>query len=71
MVDQDQHLSGYFPEPPLTAFKRQRNLRESRIREKGSPPLSSWQKNGKECTAFPYITEVRNVKIEKKELPEH
>ena len=74
MASQDQYLSDCFPQPPLVAFKRQRNLRESLIRAKVPPPpdlrpkriLKGVVKCGKECTACPYIIEGRNVRIDKR-----
>ena len=38
MVSQNQYLKECFPAPPFMAFKRQRNIRESIIRAKVSPP---------------------------------
>ena len=44
MVSQNQYLKECFPAPPLTAFKRQRNIRESLIRAKLPPPPDKRQK---------------------------
>ena len=38
MVTQNQYLKECFPAPPVTAFKHQRNMRESLIRAKVPPP---------------------------------
>ena len=37
MVSQDTHLEQVFPEPPLVAFKRQKNIRETLIKAKVAP----------------------------------
>ena len=38
MVTQDRYLQTVFPEPPLIAFRRQKNIRETLIRAKVPPP---------------------------------
>ena len=38
MVGQDQYLASVFPEPPLTAFKQQSNLRDILIRAEVPEP---------------------------------
>jgi hypothetical protein len=40
MVATDQYVAEVFPEPPLTAFRRQKNIREYLIRAKVPPPKS-------------------------------
>jgi hypothetical protein len=73
MKSQDQYLAQVFPQPPLTGFKRQKNLREYLIRAKIPGALSSrpnrivkgMQKCGKSCSACPYIKEGRNIKYGK------
>jgi len=71
MVCQDQHLREVFELPPLTAYKRQRNLKDNLIRAKvAEPPTerpirenSGIQRCGKQCTACPYIQEGKFIKI--------
>ena len=75
MVAQDSYLAEVFPKPPLTAFKRQRNLRDLLIRAKVSGPprhhqqreLKGMKKCGKMCTLCPYVKEGNIVKIGDKE----
>ena len=75
MIAQDCHLAEVFPKPPLTAFKRQRNLRDILIRAKVPKPvkihkerqLKGMKKCGKSCVACPYILEGNVVKIGLKE----
>ena len=75
MVAQDSYLAEAFPQPPLTAFKRQKNLRDFLVRAKvpKSPKthpqrqLKGMKKCGKMCTACPYIREGRVIKIGEKE----
>ena len=70
MTNQNQHLKEVFPEPPLTAYKRQANLRQHLVRAKiADPPilrpkreLRGMAKCGQGCTACPYILEGRNIK---------
>ena len=38
MTNQDQHLKEVFPEPPMTAYKRQANLRQYLVRAKVADP---------------------------------
>ena len=71
---QDQYLAECFPEPPLTAFKRQRNIRDILIRAKVPPPPDLRQKRELKgmakctfnCSACPYVIQGRNVKINKR-----
>ena len=75
MAKQDQHLAECFSEPPLTAFRRPKNLRELLIKAKvPSPPnlrpernIKGMKRCRKGCTACPYVRETKNVKINKKE----
>ena len=66
MVTRDQHLKEVFPEPPLTGYKRQRNLRDMLIRAKvPEKPKTYPQRNLKGmskcnkpyCRTCPYIKE--------------
>ena len=71
MKNQNQYLAEVFPEPPLTAFKRQANIRQHIIRAKVADPpqlrpkrqILGMTKCGKGCTACPYIKEGRNIKM--------
>jgi hypothetical protein len=71
MVGQDPYLSEVFTQPPLTAFRRQKNLRDHLIRAKvPSDPKPypqrrqrGMRKCGKNCTACPYIKEVKSLNI--------
>ena len=75
MVSQDPYLSEVFRQPPLTAFRRQRNIRDHLIRAKlpKDPKLYQERKHrgmkkcGKNCTACPYIREVKSLKINQNE----
>ena len=74
MTGQDQYLAEVFPEPPLTAFKRQKNLRGILIRSKVPEPQSKnpernikgRKKCGKAVQACPYILEGKTVKVNSK-----
>ena len=68
-------FSEVFLQPPLTAFRRQSNLRDHLIRAKvpTDPKLHpqrrsrGMKKCGKNCTACPYIKEVKSLYINQKE----
>ena len=74
MVSQNQYLAKCFPKPPLTAFKRPKNIKEFLIRAKVPLPpevrnkrdLKGMKKCTKQCSACPYISEGRNIKINKR-----
>ena len=63
MINQDQLMKEVFPERPLIAFKRQRNLEDSLIREKiqsinlrkSNRKLRGMSKCGKGCHACVYV----------------
>ena len=71
MVSQDPYLSEVFTQPPLTAYKRQRNIRDHLIRAKvpSDPKLHpqrrqrGMKKCGKNCSACPFIREVKSLKM--------
>ena len=71
MVSQDQYLAEVFPEPPLTAFRKQRNIRDILIKAKLPVPAKPYPtrqvngmvKCGKACTACPFILEGKTVTI--------
>ena len=75
MIKQDKYLEEVFQEPPLTAYRRQRNLRDVLIKAKVPPAptlrpkreLLGMSKCGKNCTACPYIMEGKKVKINHQE----
>ena len=71
MVAQDPYLSEVFNQPPLTAYKRQKNVRDHLIRARVPQKPSSYpernrrgmRKCGANCTACPYIKEVKSLKV--------
>ena len=71
MISQDQYLKEVFELPPLTAYKRQRNIRDNVIRAKVAKPPKDrplrencgLKKCGKQCTACPFLNEGKFVKI--------
>jgi hypothetical protein len=75
MVGQDPYLNEVFKQPPLTAFRSQKNLHDHLIRAKvPSDPKPypqrrqrGMRKCGKNCTACPYIREVKSININKSE----
>ena len=73
VVSRDAHLKEVFPEPPLTAFKRQRNLKDILIRAKVPEAIKRNPKrnikgmikcNQVYCRACPFIKERKNIKID-------
>ena len=73
MKNADQYLASVFPEPPLTAFRRQNNLSNLLIRAKvpekprahPERKLKCMFKCEKYCSACPYIKVSKSVKIKK------
>jgi hypothetical protein len=71
MTSQDQYLAEVFPQPPLTAFRRQTTIRNlvikakvpDQLRRNEKRQLKGMAKCGKSCTACPYIKEGKTVKI--------
>ena len=71
MTFQDQYMREVFPEPPLTAFRRQKNLRDLLIRARvPGPPRPHEQRVkrgmsrcGAQCTAYPYVKCVKQIRI--------
>ena len=70
MKSQDGYLAKVFPEPPLVAFKRQRNIRDHIIRAKvpvQAPIYPKREMKGMtkcwKCSICPYITEGSSIKI--------
>ena len=72
MVSKNKYLAEVFKRPPLTAYRRQPNLRNLLIRAKvpsqkdNQRVLKGMKKCGNGCGACPYIKEAKNVKINKK-----
>ena len=72
MVNRDKYLAEVFPSPPLTAYRRQPNLRSNLVRAtvaKGPnryPKRNQWgmkKCNQPDCAACPYIREGNNITI--------
>ena len=72
MVSQDPYLHEVFSLPPLTAYKRQKNVRDHLVRAKVPGELRPYperarrgmKKCGKNCTACPFIKEAKSLKID-------
>ena len=70
MIHQDPYLAEVFPQPPLTAFKRQRNIKDHTVRAKVPKSIERYpkrevkgmQKCLKNCSACPYIKEGKSVR---------
>ena len=69
MTTQDEHLKQTFPEPPMVAFKRQKNLRDYLIRAKlpnktvrNKRILPGMKRCPKTCATCPYVQETKEVK---------
>ena len=75
MTSQDKYLKEVFPRPPLTAFRRENNLRSLLIRAKipqerkkyPERKVRGMQKCTKMCPACPFILETKDIKVNKKE----
>ena len=72
MVSQDKLMEETFPEPPLIAYKRQKNIGDFLIRAKVTPQvihekrkIRGMKKCGKACHSCPYIKERKKHKIRK------
>ena len=71
MTFQDQYMKEVFPEPPLTAFKRQKNLRDLLIRARVPPPPRAHTQRANRgmsrcemsCTACPYVKPGKQIRI--------
>ena len=75
MVSRDQYLKEIFPQPPLTGFKRQRNLRHHLVRAqvpKEAPKYPKRELKGMKkchkvyCRICPFISETKKIKIDTK-----
>ena len=72
MTGQDPYLRDVFPEPPMVAYKRQRNIRDKIIRAKipvkftrAQRTMPGMKKCGN-CVVCPYVTEGIQVKSKTK-----
>ena len=72
MVSQDPYMAEVFPLPPLTAYKRQKNIKDFIIKAKviqnkrnNKRYIKGMKKCGKSCGACPYIQEGNLIKCEK------
>ena len=71
MISQDKYLSEVFKMPPITAYIKERNIRDHIIRGKVARPLNYYPKIylkgmsncGTNCTACPYIKQAKVVQI--------
>ena len=68
MTSQDPYLKGVFPEPPLVAYKRQRNIRDNIIRaqipanqSRPKRSMPGMKKCGK-CVVCPFVKYVFGIK---------
>ena len=73
MVNRNSYLKEVFPRPPITAYKRQPNIRNLLVRAKvpkngnTTRKLKGMSKCGNGCPACPFIREGKVVKINQKE----
>ena len=73
MTEKNPYLAEVFPEPPLVAFRRQKNVKDYLIRSKvpikhnreSQRDKRGMKKCGKECPACPFINVGREIKQEK------
>ena len=71
MTSRDTYLADVFKRPPLTAYKRQKNLRQHLVRAKvprmpkpyPSRTLKGMKRCEDNCTSCPYIIEAKRIKI--------
>ena len=72
MIATDKYLGEVFKQPPLTAFRRQNNLRDMLVKSKVPPPaplhpsrqLKGLSKCGKAYPACPFVREGKEIKLE-------
>ena len=62
MVSQDPYLSEVFPKPPMTAYKRQKNIKDILIRSKinsqgkiNKRTVKGMKACGKQCSIYSFI----------------
>ena len=73
MVSMDSYLSDVFPDPPMIAYRRQRNIKDFLIKAKihdskgriGGRMLQGMKKCNKPCLACPFISEGKIIKGDK------
>ena len=71
MKYQDKYMEELVKEPPLAAFKKQRNIRDILIKSKVPPApnrypnreVNGMAKCGKDCTSCPYVKTGQDIKI--------
>ena len=74
MTWQDPYLKDVFPEPPLIAYKRQRNIRDNIIRARVPPTQTKHKriipgmKRCGNCSVCPYVKEGNQIKTKTKKL---
>ena len=76
MVGQDPYLAEVFKNPPLTAFRQQRNIQNILIKSKVPDPpklyserkIKGMVKCGTFCTACPFINVRKSIKINDNEI---
>ena len=69
MTEKNPYLENLFPEPPLVAFRRQKNIKDYLIRSKVPKPVNrksesdkrGMKRCGKQCPACPFIKEGKYV----------
>ena len=75
MIHQNKYLSEVFKQPPLTAYKRQKKLRDLLIKLQVHPPqpghptreIKGINKCGNANTACPYVQPSKTFKIDKQD----
>jgi hypothetical protein len=71
MTNQDSYMKEVFTAPPLTAYKKQGNIKSLIIRAKVAPPkplypkryMKGMKKCGSNCLSYPFIKEGKTLKI--------
>ena len=72
MINQDEYLKEVFPEPPMVAYKRQKNLKDLLIKAKVATEQTREQrsqlgmKKCGNCKVCPYINEQKNISCNKR-----
>jgi hypothetical protein len=69
-MSQGGYLTSVFPEPPLLAFRTQKNISDFLIRARLPPKPKTYPRRrfngmkrcGKPCVICPYVKEVKSVK---------
>ena len=71
MSAQDAHLKEVFREPPMTAYRRQTNIRDILVKTKVPPAPTRYparkakgmNRCGNNCTACPYVNMTKEIKV--------